>query len=32
MEVEIALGFTYKTHFRLIFPAVKTKGYNTSQS
>lgn len=32
MEIEIALGFTYKTQFRLIFPAVKTKGYNTPQS
>lgn len=32
MEIEIALGFTYKTQFRLIFPAVKTKGYNASQS
>jgi len=32
MEIEIALSFTYKTQFRLIFPTVKTKGYNTSQS
>lgn len=32
MEIEIALGFTYKTQLRLIFPAVKTKVYNNSQS